>query len=138
MDVAVAAVSASAVVGLLVSPVVRPASRPRRASALALCVALALGAAVAILALAGHAVAVVCLVAWVAIYVVSALRARLGHAAPGEAPGPGGEPEDDPGGGGGGGLRKPPQDPPPAPPSPGLDWDAFDEARETWAVRERV
>lgn len=49
---------------------------------------------------------------------------------------------DDPGGdddgGGGGGPPRPPRTPPPAPPSPGLDWEAFDVARERWARRERV
>lgn len=41
-------------------------------------------------------------------------------------------------GGGGGGPPRPPRTPPPGPPAPGLDWDAFDAARERWGRRERV
>lgn len=39
--------------------------------------------------------------------------------------------------GGGGGPPPPPRDPEPGPPAPGLDWAAFDEARDSWAPRER-
>ncbi len=45
-------------------------------------------------------------------------------------------PDDEGGGGGGGGPRRPPE-PPDPPPGSGLDWGAFDEARERWAARER-
>lgn len=40
--------------------------------------------------------------------------------------------DDDAGGGGGGGGGTPPEDPRPGPPEPGLDWDRFDEVRESW------
>ena len=39
--------------------------------------------------------------------------------------------------GGGGGPPPPPRDPEPGPPEPGLDWDAFNEARGSWGTRER-
>lgn len=40
------------------------------------------------------------------------------------------EPDEDDDGGGGGGP--PPEDPRPGPPEPGIDWDGFDELRESW------
>jgi hypothetical protein len=45
--------------------------------------------------------------------------------------------DDDDSGGGGGGPPTPPHDPEPGPPAPELDWDAFNEARDSWAPRER-
>ena len=45
-----------------------------------------------------------------------------------------GDDDDEPGGGGPG---DPPRDPEPGPPGESLDWEAFDDAREAWAARER-
>ncbi len=39
--------------------------------------------------------------------------------------------------GGGGGPPTPPREPEPGPSAPEMDWDAFNDARDSWAPRER-
>ncbi len=136
VNVAVATFSASAVLGLLVRPTTRYVAWAGRACALAVLTSLGLALVSVALMAAGEWEVPVWTLSLAATALVPAWW--LGRA-PGSQDDPGeGDPgSDDESGGGGGGLRKPPEEPPPAPPSPGLDWDAFDDLRESWAVRER-
>lgn len=136
VNVAVATFSASAVVGLLVAPTHRHVAWAGRICAAAVLTSLTLALVSVALMAAGEWEAPVWTLSLASVALLPAWW--LGRA----PDGPGGAAEgdaegDDESGGGGGGLRKPPEEPPPAPPTPGLDWDAFDDARESWAARER-
>jgi hypothetical protein len=136
VTVALAAVSASAVIGLLATPVERYVSW---VGTVALLLLGALGFAALLVAFSAteEEVTLAAPVTLSGAMVVCAWRILRGRRLRLDAGGSASDPEgEDESGGGGGGLRKPPDDPPPAPPAPGLDWDAFDDARESWGAPE--
>jgi len=135
---ALATIAASAVLGILTPP-----TRRYLAWAGPVCVALLLSSSVlilltSILMLAGD---------WKTPFVTGTLATSILFPALWLARSPGEPPvwlddsehddADDDDSGGGGGPPPPPRDPEPGPPAPGLDWDAFNEARDSWAARER-
>jgi hypothetical protein len=61
-----------------------------------------------------------------AVVAPALILGRVPPPPPARKPDDGDDEDDGPGGG-------PPRDPPPDPPGGGIEWDRFDEARETWA-----